>query len=640
MRISLGNTKKKLLYVLGIYVLVTGVTLVLYASGSLDSWQERLIDRFHTRYEPAQPVIIIAVDDESLNEIGQWPWPREIFARALANIPSAAAIGIDINFSEPSRAGTSDDRLLADAFRDSEIPIVLPLQLAARGKVAAAPLPEFAAHTQEGFVNLPLDPDGAVRRAAVAQDGYPSFSALLSNALSPQSASSAPDEFRIRYAGPQRTFLTIPFVDLLKGTIPPETFEGSVVLVGVTANDLHDVVETPFGAMPGVEAHANALETMVGGEFLRPMPPWAAVPLLLLINFLVFLFILRIRSTPLLIVLAASLWAGFNLFGLALFSYGIIYPALYLNLGFLGSVVLLTAFQYQSESREKRFIRKTFQYYLMPEVVNELIEHPEKIALGGERRNMTVLFSDLKDFTAISERLSPPDLTRLMNEYLTAMTDVIMEHRGMVDKYIGDAVMAFWGAPLENPEQADDACRAALGMSRRLKELNAAWREAGSPEFGMRIGIATGPVVAGNMGSRKRFNYTVMGDTVNLASRLESLNKAYGTECLVNEATKDAAASCAYLFRELDLVRVKGKQEPKKIYRLVTDESTSTEQESLFSLGREAYAKGGWKAAGEHFTQALELGEHGPSRELFRRVREFMKRPPENWDGAYRFEGK
>lgn len=640
----IGSTKKKFLSVLVIYAAVVGLSLALYASGSLDSWQEGLIDRFYTRYEPQQSIVIIAIDDESLNGIGQWPWPREVFARALRQLSGAAAVGIDVSFSEPSRLGASDDRLLADALRvaGSATPIVLPLQLAPREKLAAEPLPFFAMYTQEGFVNLPVDIDGVVRKAALSQDGHPSFSSLLAEAAVPASVGSAPAEFRIRYAGSPKTFLTIPFIDLVEGRVPPQTFERSVVLIGVTANDLHDTVDTPFGPMPGVEAHANAIETIADGVFLRPMPPGASVLFICFMDFLALLLVLRVPRMSLLVPLLAVLWIAFNLFGLALFSYGIIYPILYLNLGFLGMCVLAIAFQYASESREKRFIRKTFQQYLMPEVVNELIEHPEKLALGGERREMTVLFSDIRDFTAISERLSPSDLTRVMNEYLTAMTDVIMEHKGLVDKYIGDAIMAFWGAPLENPSQAEDATRAAVRMSQRLTELNAGWKSNDSPEFFARIGIASGPMVVGNMGSAKRFSYTVMGDTVNFASRLEGLNKAYGTACLVSESTRTACASPELSFRELDTVRVKGKREARKIFELVTKTpSDSLERQfAHFNAGREAYSKSDWDAAIAHFERALEIGDDGPSRELLRRSREFKQHPPEDWDGTYTFQGK
>ncbi|MEA2701418.1 MAG: adenylate cyclase [Candidatus Parcubacteria bacterium] len=640
-----GSARKRLLSVLGIYGLVVGVSILLYALGSFDSWQEKLFDRLYTREEPTHPIVIIAIDDESLNEIGQWPWPRELFGRALKNIPNAAVIGMDISFSEPSRAGLDDDRTFADALREvgSTTRIVLPLQLAAHGKLSAEPLPLFAAYTHEGFVNLPVDQDAVARRTTLSRDGYPSFPSLLSADAFPESVGFTPAEFRIRYHGPQGTFLTIPFVDLLEGRVPASALKGSIVLIGATASDLHDTVQTPFGLMSGVEAHANAIETIAVGSFPRPMLPWMSAAFIALANLLVLFLVMRLKRFSFLIPALAGLVLALNLAGFLLFSYNILYPILYLNLSLLIVTVLAIAFQYLTESREKRFIRNIFQYYLTPEVVDELIEHPEKLTLGGERKEMTILFSDIRDFTAISERLSPHDLTRIMNEYLTAMTDVIMENKGVVDKYIGDAIMAFWGAPLENPEQARDACRAAAHMSERLAELNAGWKREGSPELAIRVGIAMGPVIVGNMGSLKRFNYTVMGDEVNFASRLEGLNKAYGTECIVSESTKSSAASSGLLFRELDLVRVKGKREPRKIFELVTEtrDDALKQHFSHFDAGLEAYRTGDWDSAIVHFTRVLEARPHdGPSRELLRRSNEFKADQPKDWDGAYTFQTK
>ncbi|HEY4489568.1 MAG TPA: adenylate/guanylate cyclase domain-containing protein [Candidatus Paceibacterota bacterium] len=644
MTIPTGNARKKLLSLFFIYALVVGITLSAYAFGFFDSWQEKIYDRLYTREETEQSIIIISIDDESLNEIGQWPWQRDVFGDAVRNVRNAKAIGIDVSFSEPSRAGAADDRLFAEALRDvgSTTPIVLPVQLAVRGKVSAEPLPQFAAYVQTGFVNIPVDLDSVARRTVFFRDGYSSFPALLAEAASSGLLQTAPAEFRIRYHGPQGTFLTIPFIDLVEGRVPPSVLDGSVVLIGATASDLHDVVETPFGLMPGVEVHANALVTMLDASYPQPMPPWAASVLIAFADLVALVAITRARRLITILPTLVSLALFFNLFGFALFSYGILYPAFYLNGSILAIIIISFAFQYLAESHEKRFIRSSFQYYLTPEVVSELIEHPEKLSLGGERREMTILFSDIRDFTAISERLSPHELTRIMNEYLTAMTDIIMEHRGMVDKYIGDAIMAFWGAPLDNPEQAADACRAALHMSQRLTELNIQWKAVGSPELAMRIGIATGSVIVGNMGSSRRFNYTVMGDEVNFASRLEGLNKVYGTECLVSEATKSVSSSPELFFRELDRVRVKGKQEARAIFELHagTLSDSMKRQFHHFDAGRESYARGDWSDAIAHFTKVLETGDDGPARALLKRSEEFNVHPPKEWDGVQVFKDK
>lgn len=609
------------------------LTGLLYHFHLLNSWQEKIIDRFFITEQPDSDIVIVAIDDESLREMGQWPWKREVFASLLPHLKQARAVGIDVSFSEPSSSGEQDDAFLASALAElsKSATVVLPLQFSDRGDVLNRPLPQFSEKTQTGYVNIPLERDGIARKTTSANGTASSFAHLLA----PEKR-DVPAIYRIHYVGKAGTFTTLPFNDVRTGAVPESMLAGKTVLVGVTATDLHDFVETPFGAMPGVEVHANSINTIRHSSYPTDIPPIAGYATLASVILLAVLLVVRIRTLFILLASLCVLFLVTNALSLVSSSYNLILPVLYLNLALLCSAGLSILVQYISESDEKRRIRTAFQYYLTPQVIDELLAHPEKLTLGGEKREMTILFSDIADFTSISEKLSPVELTLLMNEYLTAMTNIITEHHGVVDKYIGDAIMAFWGAPLTDSQQALHACESAHHMMQELTKLNAQWTSRGISEIHSRIGIATGDVVVGNMGSESRFNYTVMGDTVNFASRLEGINKAYGTTCLVSEQTKQGASLLT--FREIDRVRVKGKKEAKKIFELVSEDKE--EQYVFFAQGYQAYQNGDWSSAVTCFGNALALGDDGPSSVLLERSMLYRHTPPPHWDGVYTFETK
>jgi adenylate cyclase len=373
--------------------------------------------------------------------------------------------------------------------------------------------------------------------------------------------------------------------------------------------------------------------------------------LLILAGAIAAFLVVSIKRFWLLIVAVAGLAVGLVLLSLAVFTFGHILPLLYLLVDVALVFGSMLAFQYITESREKRFIRESFHYYLSPAVVGELLRDPKKLALGGEKRMLTILFSDIRGFTTVSEALSPEALVELMNEYLTAMTDIIMEHRGLVDKYIGDAVMAFWGAPLDNPDHAGDACRAAAAMLIKLEELNKGWQARGIPHIAIGIGISTGEVVVGNIGSAKRFNYTIMGDEVNFASRLEGITKMYGTSCLVSGSVVQALearknGTTPYVLREVDTVTVKGKTAPKTIFELAPDDKNvaggmnTQERFKKFGEGLAAYREGRFDAATSIFESTLAKGEDGPSATLLARSKEFQQHAPPEWKGVYEFHTK
>jgi adenylate cyclase len=340
--------------------------------------------------------------------------------------------------------------------------------------------------------------------------------------------------------------------------------------------------------------------------------------------------------------------------GLAVAYYGLVVHAfkshgLWLELAFpeaaIGATFALAAsVEYLTEGRQRRQLRAAFDKYMAPEVVDEIMRHPE-IKLGGEKKELSILFSDIAGFTTISERLRPEELVELLNEYLSAMTDIIRQQRGNVNKYLGDGIMAIFGAPLGEPTHATLACYAALDSQAALARLRSDWKSQGRPEIAARIGINTGDVVVGNMGSQTRLEYTVMGDNVNLASRLEGANKFYDTPILIGRRTYELAQADVEV-REVDLLRVKGKLEPVVVYELLARKGQLDPMKQQvvqkYLEGLRAYKARDFAQARRDFEAALSLDPRdGPSRVYLRRSEEFLATPPSvDWDGIYELHTK
>jgi adenylate cyclase len=318
-----------------------------------------------------------------------------------------------------------------------------------------------------------------------------------------------------------------------------------------------------------------------------------------------------------------------------------VYPLLVI----LAVYISLTVYKYLSESRQKRFIRSAFSTYLAPTVVQQLIDSPENLELGGEEREITAFFSDVQGFTSISEKLTPHELVELLNEFLTEMTNIILKHEGTVDKFEGDAIIAFYGAPNALENQAETACLTCVDMQKRLGELREKWRQEGKPELKMRIGLSTGPAVVGNMGSRNRMDYTMMGDTVNTAARLEGVNKIYGIYTLVCETTFKKASQRIW-GREIDSINVVGKAQPVTVYQIIgyaedVDEGM-LKMTGLYAEGLHLYRQQRWDPAIEKFKAALNLSpDDGPSQVMKDRCATYkMEPPPPDWNGAYSMKTK
>jgi adenylate cyclase len=380
----------------------------------------------------------------------------------------------------------------------------------------------------------------------------------------------------VRYRGPEQTFPTISIADILGGRADPALLRDRAVLIGATAKGIGDIRVTPYGAAyPGVELHANVVEDLLAGGLLR-RPEWMGVVdvgILILLGLALAWLLPRagVRGGAL---LALGVLAGYLLLAQQLFQVqglwlNVVYPTLLVAALFASTTLV----QYFFAESEKRYLRTAFQHYLPATVINEIVADAGKLRLGGEKRELTVLFSDIRGFTSMSETLAPEDLVKFLNIYFTAMTQKVFDHKGSLDKYIGDAVMAVFGAPIADPQHARGACRAALDMIGALKELEGEWQRIGLPSLrvDIGIGISTGPMIVGNMGSVDRFNYTVTGDAVNLASRIESLNKTYGTSILVSEYTYEQAKDELPRAREIDRVQVRGREQYVRLYELIPE---------------------------------------------------------------------
>jgi adenylate cyclase len=420
----------------------------------------------------------------------------------------------------------------------------------------------------------------------------------------------------------------------------PQDFRDKVVLVAANAAGLLDLRATSVGAvLPGYVIHAAALDNVLHGDAIRRPRAATRVALLLLVGVVCGVLVTLTRSVWAGALAALGTGVGCLALALALFDrrglwLDVVPPALALVFAYGGA----SAYGYLTEGRERRFLRAAFSRYLAPEIVEELVAQPGRLALGGEIREMTVLFADVAGFTSLAEKADPRQLVELMNECFTEVTRVIHRHGGTVDKFIGDAVMAFWNAPIEHADHAARAARATRDLLDTMERLGAEWRERGLPTISMRVGMATGPSLVGNVGSQDKFNYTVMGDTVNLASRLEGAAKVYQALSLVAGSTV-AAAGGAVRFRELDWLQVKGRSEPVTVYEVVRDGAGRDEAFARFAAGLAAYRERRFSDAVRELEAALAIFQEdgrddGPSRELLERCLAFMlSPPPHEWRG-------
>ncbi|HTR81698.1 MAG TPA: CHASE2 domain-containing protein [Bacteroidota bacterium] len=443
------------------------------------------------------------------------------------------------------------------------------------------------------------------------------------------------------------------------GLLNTNTFKDKIVLIGPAFPESKDIFPVSIAdpnnpdnnLMYGVELHANALQTLIHQNFIVRLSVFLRILytiILSLISFLVVSALKQIKSKmEFVFEIVALAFVGGEVYGvIALANYAfaarnlivpVVAPIAAVFANYVGSAV----YQYLAERKQKVMIKGMFSQYLNPHVVNELIAHPERLKLGGERKELTVLFSDIAGFTTFSEKLPPEELVLVLNEYLSAMTDIVFKNDGTLDKYEGDAVMAFWGAPIALDNNAFHACTAALEMQERLISIREKWNAEGKPNVHVRIGLNTGEMVVGNMGGIGKFDYTVIGDSVNLGSRLEGANKEYGTYIMASERTQELVKD-HFLFRELDLLIVKGKTKPIKVFELLGRKDDSIPANKIAAVekyhkGLALYRQKAFVQAIECFAEALAIDpSDSPSRLYTQRSNLYLETPPpDNWDGVF-----
>ena len=445
----------------------------------------------------------------------------------------------------------------------------------------------------------------------------------------------------VPYRGDRGSFKYVSATDVINGRVGKDVLEGAIVLVGTTAPGLMDMRSTPVSAVyPGVEIHANMIAGILD-QNIKQKPAYVvgAEVVILLVSGLALSLFLPLLSPIRSMLLTLAILTAVCALNAAAWQANMVLP-LASTLTLLSSLFVLNmTYGFLVEARSKRQITGLFGQYVHPELVNEMSREPDRFTMESKSLEMTVLFSDVCGFTAISEQLSPADLSALMNEYLSAMTEVIQRHRGTIDKYIGDAIMAFWGAPLDDPEHAVNAVLAAIAMQERAVALRETFAARGWPGLYLGIGVNTGVMNVGNMGSKFRMAYTVMGDTVNLGSRLEGLTRLYGVDIIVGEDTRGRLPDIE--FRALDRVRVKGRNEPVTIYeplgRQGELDKPAVEEQGLFVHMLTHYHACEWDESLVHLNELLQLN---PESVLFRlyadRIEHYLlEPPPHNWDGVF-----
>lgn len=709
--------------------------------------------KFQTRgnLQPGNETVIVSIDEKSLDELGRWPWSRDIQAMLVDKVAEygARVIAFDAVFSEPdtnpgldkirdfkdsfkAKANTDatffawlnrvekeadTDQQFADALQQSERTILgyffhfsdqglehlekellessfenirgshyNAIRFASEEAKSAYFRSAYAVESNisilskaasgSGFFSLVVDEDGAVRRIPLIVSYKDAFFPPLSiqslklylnkqvsfyiqeygveyveigDILIPTDKQG---QLLINYYGPKNTFPHYSATDIINKRVPKNSLKDKIVIIGTTAVGIYDLRITPFQKnYPGVEIHATVIDNILHQRFLM-QPEWIGVIDLLAIfigGFIVTFFIAKanvFRSLGLTFLLGGIfLWFNFFLFQQGIQS-SIIYPILNLSVVYVG----ITIYKLFTEGREKRFIKRAFGHYLSPVVIEQLVSDPGQLKLGGERKVLTAFFSDVAGFSTISEKLSPEELVELLNVYLTEMTDIIMKYKGTVDKFEGDAIISFFGAPVLFDDHAKRACLVSIEMQKRLKELRKQWKQEGKPELFVRIGLNTGPMVIGNMGSKSRMDYTMMGDSVNLAARLEGANKLYGTFNMISESTYNAAKEFVEV-RKLDIIQVVGKSEPVTVYELICAKGELDPQHekqlALFHDGLSYYSEQLWDKAINCFQTVLEKSSDPPSTIYIERCKKFKMKSLETsavvdelWDGVYRMTEK
>jgi adenylate cyclase len=652
--------KEKLTYGLLSLLIFVGVLLLInYKIEPFETFSLRFNDinfNLQTK-EPSKDIVFVAIDEPSVNKFGRWPWSRDVLAEGLEQFTEANVVVFDMIFSEPTQE--PKDAYLAES--------ILNLQSSVCGFFLREKATQFI--TQEAFERLG-DSSLDLLQAEVLEHKNPLFvsaqnaevnidtileSCTLSGSFSTLAESdhlmrSYPtavyyknllfpslgiqtirlkynsdikrvDKNRLSLVNKQidvdekgfvrlnfyrlEQYNIVSFLDVVNKKVTPEYFKDKIVILGITEVGAGDVVSTPVGAMYGPLLHYTFISNLLENHLIKE-PKYINTLLICMMAFLPFILLLSVKKVLSRAISYIFIYILITVVMRYLFVAEMIYVDLfYPLLSLLLSVAVLEALAFNIHERGSRFLRNAFSSYLSADLLEQLIQNPQALALGGETKELSILFSDIRSFTTISESMTPQKLISLLNRYFTPMTNAVIENNGMLDKYIGDAVMAFFNAPVDVEKHADAACYTALDMMKRLKTLNQELKLENIAPIKIGIGINTADVVVGNMGSDRRFNYTVIGDGVNLASRVEGLTKNYGVNILITEFTV-ARLHDEFIYRKIEKVRVKGKEEAVLVYELMENTELFVEIKSVYDKALEFYENESFENATPLFTHLVE----------------------------------
>ncbi|MFC1656107.1 CHASE2 domain-containing protein [Patescibacteria group bacterium] len=692
----------KLVYGIAIGAIVAIISSLLALWNPFNTWHLKLSNQLFTQKNTSDEIVIVAIDDQSIESLPTglgrfYNWRRTYYADVINKLQNSGAktIGIDLFFTEKSQnipqqiinsVFSSIDGLselekanatyelfskyhnFLDNPDDIKLAEALGSNIVLAGKIltfadnnsnfthAETPIELFREDTQIGFVTLYQDKDSIVRSMPLLfkdsdKNQYQSFPLNIAQKYKQIDTSKIPLENNrmfINFFGPVNAYNQISFVSIYNDEFNPSDFKDKIVLIGVTSTKAaQDHFATPTvedNKMPGVEIHANAIQTILEGKFLTNQTLVSQM-----------ITIAGIAIVAAIAMAFLNIWFGIALALLLILGYtgyahiayrngtiiNMVYPYIAIILTYFGSII----YKYFTELKAKKYIQTAFSRYLSPNVLKEVLKDPHMLHRRGMKREISVFFSDIAGFTTVSEKLDPEDLIELINDYLATMTDIVIKHEGTLDKYVGDAIVAYFGAPIDQPDHAKKVCRVALEMRDTLPKLHEKWKAEGKPLIDFRIGINTGEAIVGNVGSSKRFDYTIMGDEVNLGSRLEGANKKYNTHIMISESTYKQIED-DFVVRELDIIRVKGKNEPVRVYELLAHKGKLSEVgQSLlapYNHGMRLYLAKNFKEAYTEFKKALEIyPEDGPSKLYLQRCDILSNYPPpEDWDGVFTMHDK
>jgi adenylate cyclase len=670
----ISDRLKKTLILTAVSFIISALILL---SGALENFELKAFDLYSRYLNPKiapENIVIVEVDQRSIDALQKqgvtWPWPRQIYAPILEYMSEAKAVFVDVLFTEPSSYGLEDDEILSDSIKKAAN-VYLPVFLSNRDKVISSDAKKFLkgiavsgdvkAKTEFSTAIIPLDVlrgviagsgnvtispdnDGVYRRIPLffKLDGLviPHFLmgyliksgivTLENNDVYSQNTRipTLDGKLILRYFTGNPAFKVFSASEVLKSYLdsnsslaPPikkDFFKNKYVFLGFTAPGLYDLKPTSVDSIStGVLIHATTLDNIINQEFIRPAPTIIVAALVLLICFFTSYFVLKSHSLLLNLSLFILLIILIVLFTVVLFKVLIYFKIIAPVISIVVSFTVAVAYSYATEGKQRVLIENTLLQYMDKKIAGYLLDNPNLIKPGGMKKHVTVFFADIAGFTTISEVISPEEVAAMLHKVLSSITKEIIDNNGVIDKYIGDCVMAFWGAPLDSDRDELNACLAGLRSIQSIESINEEFKQRKLPKISVRIGIHTGDAIAGNIGSDRIFNYTVIGDSVNLASRIESINRYFKTRIIVSEDTFNKTEG-SFFSRELGLIEVKGKNLPVRIFELISrKEDVSTDKIELVELynqGLKYYQDKKWRDALDIFEKVLSTySADGPS---------------------------